>query len=215
MKSNHGIWMAISAILIVGVCFTGFTRKLVSRPNEVSPELVVQESLTEETIIETAVSPDARVMTPAKETQTLEITPLGPLSGTDDVQAAAGSVQYRYEQRLAEIDAQIVQYRTKNQGTTANAMKVNAEYELRLWETEMDVIVDTLSDNLSSENSEILMNEQKVWLRDREAEAMEASRKHVGSALESVEYTTSLAVQTRSRVYTLAGDYRKTLETDQ
>lgn len=215
MKRNHGIWIVISAILIAGVCFTGFTRKFVSRQNLIQPETVAIESFTAETSMESANRPDTRLMSQEEESlPTLEITPLGPLSGETDVPATAGAVQNRYEQRLAEIDARVEQYRTKNQGTTANTIKVNAEYELRLWETELDVIVGTLSDVLSEEKSEAFMNEQKNWLRDREAKAMEASRKHEGSALESAEYTTSLAKQTRSRVYALVGEYRQVLESE-
>ena len=214
MKRNHGIWIAIGVILIAGICFTGFTRQFVSRENETLPETVLAESSIEEPSAASAASPESRQLTPGEESAaTLEITPLGPSSAAADVEAA-GVVLGRYEQRLAEIDAQIVQYRAKNQGTTANAMKVNAEYELRLWETELDVIVDTVSDELPPESSETFMNEQKVWLRDREVQAMDASRRHEGSALESVEYTVSLAEQTRSRVYSLAREYQQILEAE-
>lgn len=214
MKRNRGIWIAISVILIAGICFTGFTRQFVSRENETLPETLLAESLIEEPSAGPVALPETRQLLPGEEVPTLEITPLGPSSAAADVEAAAGALQSRYEQRLADIDAQIVQYRAKNQGTTANAMKVNAEYELRLWETELDEIVDTVSDQLNAEDSEAFMNEQKTWLRDREVQAMEASRKYEGSALESVEYTTSLAGQTRSRVYTLVIEYQQVLETE-
>lgn len=219
MKRDQRIWMVIALILVVGVCFTGFTRRLVDRQETAPAEL----NITENTVgpggpaaADKEPSAFAAQAPAAAETvseTTLSITPVAPaVRSAADAAADTPDGKHRYLQRLAELDTQIEQNRASNKDKTTNTLKVNAEYELRVWETEMDAVLEILSARLNTEKYEDLLAGQRVWIRERESVAMEASRKHSGSALESVEYTASLSEQTRNRVYTIVDEFRQMLE---
>lgn len=116
-----------------------------------------------------------------------------------------------YQIRLAELDSQIAKNRRRSGEATANTLKAAAENERKLWETELERILDSLEQQFSPEEKEALFLEQKEWIRDRENTAVTASKKQSGSAIEEVEYNRSLAETTRARVYALAEQYEDVL----
>lgn len=235
MKGNYRIWLTMALILIAGVGATTFTGRFVSRrETNVSAAADTNTAVTAESeaaagqpgppqaggriAAENASMPasgsgaGALAEGSGGESATVAIPPVGIPAQSSETSENMIGIKTRHELRLEELDAQIAQYRLENQDSTSNAMKVNAEYELRMWETEMDLLLDALSTRLHEDKYEDLQQEQREWSKEMEARAVEASRKYAGSALEGVEYTVSLAAQTRDRVYTIVSGYRQILE---
>lgn len=223
MKRNQGIWAIIIVIILIGIGSTSVMNRFVTKQGEnvldgsaglglsqsarsemaeLSPDKTLKSN---ETVAEAGLPAD----TYSIEETTLAIPPIAAAGAVAETLAEGTS---KHLQHLEELDAQIAVNRAANKEATTSTMKVNAEYELRLWETEMETIVEVLSRQLSAENYEDFLTQQRSWLRERETQAMEASKKRSGSALESVEYTASLAEQTRSRVYAIAEEYKRLLE---
>lgn len=122
-------------------------------------------------------------------------------------------VAVSHKARLEELDAQIERNRAADaEKPVGNSVKARSENELKLWEAELDGIMKALETRLGSEDIEKLYAKQREWRRDRDAKALEASKKQNGSSLEEVEYTVSLTVSTRSRAYELVKEYEAVLE---
>lgn len=122
-------------------------------------------------------------------------------------------VAVSYKTRLEELDTQIERNRAADaEKPVGNSVKARSENELKLWEAELDGIMKALETRLGSEDIEKLYAKQREWRRDRDAKALEASKKQNGSSLEEVEYTVSLTVSTRSRAYELVKEYEAVLE---
>jgi len=119
-----------------------------------------------------------------------------------------------YLTRLEDLDQEIERMRNREKETTAGyaAVKVRTENEWRLWQAEMDRVLDVLEKQLDVETRETLFQEQRDWVRDRESKAIMAATKQSGAALEEVEYNRSLGAETRARVYELVRRYENILQ---
>ncbi|MDO5406148.1 MAG: lysozyme inhibitor LprI family protein [Eubacteriales bacterium] len=141
----------------------------------------------------------------------------GPGQTQKEAYSAAGGVRTEvktenpYRNRLEELDAQIEKKRAASDDTTANYLKTAAENERKLWDAELNRIIDKLEEQFSAEEKEAFFKEQKEWIRDRENTAVTVSKKQSGSAMEEVEYNISLAETTRARAYELAELYGSVL----
>ena len=114
--------------------------------------------------------------------------------------------------RLRELDDRIVQNRAKESAVSVNSRKAVLENERRLWEGEVQNILNTLKEQLSADQQDELMLSQKEWMKERESQAIAASRKQSGTSMEELDYSMVLAEMTRERAYDLAdgyGDYFK------
>ena len=114
--------------------------------------------------------------------------------------------------RLRELDNQIARNRAKETERTASASKNSAESEWKLWETEIQRMLGTLKECLDEQQQDTLMQQQRDWMRNREGQAVDASKKQRGTSMEEVSYNRSLAELTRARAYELAeiyGEYFK------
>ncbi len=113
--------------------------------------------------------------------------------------------------RLRELDEQIEKNRAENQDTTSNALRAAAETERKLWEAELSRYLGVLEDHLERDVWNALMKEQNEWVRRREADSLDASRKQASSTLQELEYNLSMKEITRARVYELAEEYKTIL----
>ena len=64
-----------------------------------------------------------------------------------------------------------------------------------------------LEEELDTAQQEELMLQQKGWMKDRESQAIAASRKQAGGSLEELNYSMALAEITRQRAFELAEGY--------
>ncbi len=131
---------------------------------------------------------------------------------------AARSEDNPYRKRLEELDARIQKLRENGNsagaksGSGENAVTKNqASDELWLWDSELGIIYEELLKRLGSEQAEALAASQRDWLKNREAEAVEAAKSSSGGSRESMEYTYSLAVSARARAYELVTLYENVL----
>lgn len=120
----------------------------------------------------------------------------------------------RYLTRLEEIEQEIEQKRNREKDAAAghSTAKTRTENEWRLWQAEMDRVLELLGKQLDDEERNSLFQEQRDWVRDRETRAIAASTKQSGAILEEVEYNRSLGMETRTRVYELVERYEDLLQ---
>ncbi|MDO4328250.1 MAG: lysozyme inhibitor LprI family protein [Lachnospiraceae bacterium] len=114
----------------------------------------------------------------------------------------------KYQERLAELDAQIERMRSSETDNTVHSVKSAAQTEQRIWERELDAVYTLLIGSLDEESGKMLRAEQQKWIISRDQKAQEASKKNSGGSMESVEYIASIAASTRERVYALVEQYR-------
>lgn len=182
---NIRIWMALILILLAGIGFTQYTSRYVS---------IHQPETTREMLTPIAGSVPAES---SAQTETTEITTV-----------------FSYLTRLEELDQEIERKRNHEKENAAgySAAKTQTENEWRLWQAEMDRVLDVLEKQLAAEERDSIFQEQREWVRDRETMAIAAATKQSGAALEEVEYNRTLGVQTRARVYELVRQYEDVLQ---
>lgn len=117
-----------------------------------------------------------------------------------------------YEAKLAELDAQIKRLRDEETDSNTNSIRATAETELKLWDGELNLIYNTIIEDLDEKEKTELIKEEREWMKDRDALAVAAAKKSGGGTMEGLEYTASLADSTRKRVYELAASYKDVLD---
>lgn len=119
-----------------------------------------------------------------------------------------------YRTRFRNLDKEIKEH-AKETGVSSNyAIKVRMESERKLWENEVDLVVQDLSGRLEDKERDDLAEAQRLWYQDREARAVEESEKKKGSALAELEYASQLVSGTRDRAYALVKEYETDLNSD-
>lgn len=199
---NHKLWLVVVLIIIIGCGTTSVTKRF---RDTITPYAVTETAVgvTSEDALneEITASVSGRVSAAEKA-----IAPVSENLPETEVSS--------YVSRLEELDAKMERLGDST-SDTSNSLKSAAEQERRVWESEMQRIMEILARNLSEQEKEELIREQKLWMRDREDEALAASRKQHGSALEELEYIISHSETTRERTYELAEQYAVILaETD-
>lgn len=149
---------------------------------------------------------------PVTEQETLVPASISPLDGAETSGSSeTSSGVSAYDQRLADIDDQVTRLRNQDvQGTTLS-MKMVADTELKLWDSELNVLYKDIMGRLEETEAQELIRDERNWMSERDARAAEASKKYAGGTLESLEYTATMAAETRSRCYELAERYRNIL----
>lgn len=205
---NEGIWLVIGMILAVGIGSTRLTTNLVSDLS--GKEMQVQTAFSEE------IPQPAMAMA--------EDQPLGAPVVVPEETLAKGEGQALEQEalmetlaqstqgvllRLEELDQEIERTRAKevSESGGSSLTKQRAESEYKLWQSELDQILDALEDSLASDEYARLYQEQNEWVKERESRASSASSKMNRSSLGEVEYTASLTRDTRLRAYELANQY--------
>ena len=117
-----------------------------------------------------------------------------------------------HHKRLMELDAQIQKIRDEETESTTYSMKTAAENELKLWDSELNAIYNDILALLNEEKRTEMVKQEREWMKERDALAVEAARRSAGGTLEGLEYTASLAESTRQRAYELADLYTQLLE---
>lgn len=219
-----GIWIAIGLILMVGIFSTSYVKK---RTADGFEKTVTESISAKENSKEKIYMSDTRTEEDSEKIRIQKIRNTGPEAeilseqeSSDRDGADSGISKDRTGEsgdgketsntalvRLQELDEQIARNRAGETEMTANSQKASAESEWRLWETEMQRSLTFLKDSLDQEHQEELMKQQKEWMRSREIQAVNASQKQLGSTLEEIGYSRSLAESTRARAYELAETY--------
>lgn len=112
-----------------------------------------------------------------------------------------------YRARLDELGVQIQKIREEGTDSTTYSLKTAADNELKLWDSELNSIYNDLLNHMSDDEDIKLIEEEREWMKARDAAAVEAAKKSAGGTLEGLEYTASLAESTKQRAYELADMY--------
>ncbi|GEM_PF-1830754 len=190
---NKRIRIAILVILTVGIGLTNYTTSFVSeRETEALQALETAElntGLLSDAPASAAVS--AKTLLPSEAPESTD-----------------------YRTRLEALDQELDKnHETEQRSTTGYAAKARLENELKLWQAELDQILDILEDILAGPELDELLKDQQTWLRTRESRALTASGRQQKNASEELEYTRSQLTDTRSRAYELAEEYATHLNT--
>lgn len=214
-----GIWITICLIVVSGVCATSYTKQYTSETAamrsleaaESVPQTVMGRSAgTSELSAETfaaAVAEDEAAAAP----QIAAAPQMEAAAFAEVEEAAADTAISKAMQDLQDLDEQIARSHTGDQDTTTNSMKAAAENERKLWDAQLDKILDKLEQKLPAEEKEQLFSAQREWMRDRENTAVTVSQKQSGGALQELEYNLSIKATTRTRAYELAKQYEEIL----
>lgn len=121
--------------------------------------------------------------------------------------------QSYYKKRLQDLDNQIQKNRESQSEPNINSSARSvASNELKLWDSELNTIYTTILERLNKKDSEVLVAEQRAWMKERDSLAMEAAKNSTNGSSESIEYTISLIDSTRLRAYKLVEEYEEELQ---
>lgn len=137
----------------------------------------------------------------------LEISPIDPGAAALAVNDDEDKKNQGYMERLSELDLQIKRMREDSADSSTYAMKIMFEKELQLWDAELNSVYNIIIEQLDEEQKSDLIQDEREWMKVRDAKAAEAAKKYSGGSLEGVEYSASLAETTRQRTYELVGLY--------
>lgn len=143
------------------------------------------------------------------------ISPLTGVNESDAVIADNSKTLEGYRKKLSEIDSLVQNMQSAEAGSNTDSLKNVADYEYRLWDTELNRIYQSLLEGMTEEESEALRAEEREWIRTRDLAAKKAAVKYGGGTMESLEYTASLSASTRSRAYELLDSYGDYLEQEE
>ncbi|MDD6072906.1 MAG: DUF1311 domain-containing protein [Clostridium sp.] len=157
---------------------------------------------------EAAADDDAAMAEAAGEETVL--SPLAAAPGSSVSEEALTAEDYR--KKLEDVDRIVKDLReTDGTANTTDSVKNIAEYEYRLWDTELNRVYQAVISAMSENEAEKLRSEERQWIRSRDQMAKQAAAKLKGGTMESLEYTASLSVSTRERAYELLEDYGELL----
>ncbi|MCI8865111.1 MAG: DUF1311 domain-containing protein [Lachnospiraceae bacterium] len=211
-----GTWITICLILAVGALSTDFVKKQTG--NGGPAEAGAQTEAVKEAGLP---AQEAGGRLPAQALMGDEAADAGPpvqaeRTGLPEEIVSSGRLSTELEGadgengvllRLMELDGQIAKNHTEEKDITANSRKAAAESERKMWEGEVQYILGVLKERLDTAQQEELMLQQKGWMKDRESQAIAASRKQAGGSLEELNYSMALAEITRQRAFELAEGY--------
>ncbi|MCA1040063.1 DUF1311 domain-containing protein [Bacillus infantis] len=115
------------------------------------------------------------------------------------------SLKEEYLQKLNASKKEADALEAADSSTYALKKVENDRWEI--WDDRLNEIYGVLQDRLPAEEMESLREEQRDWLKERDARALEASLKYKGGTQEHLEYVAVLANLTEERCYELVETY--------
>lgn len=114
-----------------------------------------------------------------------------------------------YYFRLAEMDRQLSAKTKEAAKKNVSEQQTVADSVLKFWDDELNMIYQALRDIMSREEFSALREEERSWIRSRDAAAtMAASANNSATnSVQNLSYTQSLIDWTKERVYELAEMY--------
>ena len=163
---------------------------------------------------EPAAAPPSETKTKNSENDRKEgpVSPLTGISGNGPGAQEGTLTREDYQKRLEEIDALIAGMKQSDLMSNTDSMSSVADYEYKLWDSELNRIYQALIQAMSQEEAETLKAEERSWLRTRDQAANQAASKYKGGTMERLEYAAALAISTRTRAYELLEEYGSKLD---
>jgi uncharacterized protein YecT (DUF1311 family) len=112
-----------------------------------------------------------------------------------------------YLKKLEDTKRKTEESEATDSSTYALKRVENDRWEI--WDELLNEIYGVLKEQLSSEEMDHLREEQRNWIKFRDARALKASQKYKGGTQEHLEYVSVLANLTEERCYELVANYLK------
>lgn len=236
---NKGIWITMAGIIAIGILITAGNSLFLKKQQDATTTAAYESGLNEAAPREEAAAivsagedgglaeaettagaggniqstvPETQVISPLETTAADSADMPAAPAKSDNRIFAVEETKVNYRNRLDEVSLQIQRIRSEETESTSYSMKTAAENELKLWDNELNAIYNDILLYLSEEETMNLVAEEREWMKERDAKAVEAAKKSAGGTLEGLEYTASLAESTRVRAYELAEVYERVTE---
>jgi uncharacterized protein YecT (DUF1311 family) len=122
-------------------------------------------------------------------------------SGTKD------GMKEKYLNDLNALKKEIEASQQNSDATTTPEMEEEESVRLNKWDVKLNEIYGVLTEQLPEKEMDQLREEQRNWIKQRDAQAKEASLKYEGGTMESLEYIATQASLTRERCFALVAAY--------
>ncbi|QXE03454.1 DUF1311 domain-containing protein [Terribacillus sp. DMT04] len=130
----------------------------------------------------------------------------------EDLQAAAATENNeasKKDEYLKELKAMEEADKNAETKSTTQAMIDQANEKYKKWDNKLNEIYSVLHEQLSATEMNELKENQRTWIKERDAEAKEASLKYEGGTMETLELVATKATITKERCYELVESYMK------
>lgn len=186
LKRNRVYLLSVIMLIITGCFLTSLNRQYIKRQTDVQDIQETSMLLEPESVLDN----------------------LKKDSGYTDEEGNSGlSEKDNYLSHIEEIDDKVDEAREKLSVNTVNFNKSIADYELKLWDDELNKIYNLLKNKLDSESFEKLRSEEREWIVQRDEKAASDAKRYAGKSTESLKYTESLISSTKARTYDLIDIY--------
>ena len=125
-----------------------------------------------------------------------------------DTESAAVQTDFKADELLeeAEKEAETLERKLQEDLSLTQADMNELSYEIYMvWDDALNELWKALKDSLDEESMESLLEEQRAWITEKEAEVKQAGEEVGGGSLAPLVSNQRAAELTRVRVYVLAG----------
>ncbi|MEW4326913.1 lysozyme inhibitor LprI family protein [Rossellomorea marisflavi] len=130
-------------------------------------------------------------------------------SQSEDPKTNLAGMQSQYMKHLDETKATFEEEAELNKDYSTYELKYFEDRRFDAWDAQLNEIYGVLKVNLPTDQFDQLKEEQRLWIKSRDAGALEASETFKGTTSEHLEYSATLANLTESRCYDLVRTYMK------
>ena len=130
-------------------------------------------------------------------------------SHSEEPKTNLAGMQSQYMKHLDETKATFEEGAELNKDYSTYELKYFEDRRFDAWDSHLNEIYGVLKVNLPTDQFDQLKEEQRLWIKSRDAGALEASETFKGTTSEHLEYSATLANLTESRCYDLVRTYMK------
>lgn len=124
------------------------------------------------------------------------------------IQQPSGNEKLVYYSRLQDMERIYTARMNAVANDTLAVQQKTAQELLSTWDDELNAVYQKLRKSLSDEDFRRLRDEERAWIRNRDAAANQAaSKENYSNSTQNLAYTRSLLQWTKDRVYELASMY--------
>ena len=210
------IWLVIAGILAAGILITCSNSMMIqksSSSNGATTGAVPMAAAALGNGEPAAFSGEARDLAEngsgQAQEETAAQTPASPVTGIwgRSKSLPADTQETDYRKRLEDLDEQILKLWGEGAESGTYSRKSAAEAEEKLWDGEIQTILDALTEILSEDEVNDLMEEQQEWEDALEAKAVAKSSQKSSVEPDAAQVAQARAQLARQRAYDLVSRY--------
>lgn len=148
-----------------------------------------------------------KTSTSAEPTSTDEVSSDHDEESSTTMDPKNPSLKDQYLQKLHETKIEMDELRENPADESTYALKNAEGQRFDVWDALLNEIYGVLKEQLPHEEMDNLRKEQRIWIKNRDASAKEASLKYEGGTQEHLEYVVVLNNLTEERCFELVQNY--------